>query len=125
LRGLVARATFACVSYSVGGEEGDSFMARRSSSTGCGALIGLGLIVGAIALFKDHPVGIGIAVVVVITLFVVANIQKKCDLCGNLIKKSSYTWEIEGESKRVCPNCNRRLESRKSQAAVNKVFGED
>lgn len=99
-------------------------MARRSSGVGCGALIGLGLIVGAIILFKEHPAGIGIAVVVVIALFVVACIPKKCDLCGNLIKKSSHTWEIKGESKRVCPNCNRRIEGRKSKAAVDELFGE-
>jgi hypothetical protein len=98
-------------------------MARRSSGAGCGALIGLALIVGSIALLKEHPVGAGVAVVVVIALFVAACIPKKCDLCGNLIKKSSSTWQIKGQTKRVCPNCNRRLESRKSKEAIDELFG--
>jgi hypothetical protein len=96
-------------------------MARRSSVNGCGALIGLGLIVGAVILY---PVGGCIAVVVVIALVVVARIPKKCDLCGNLIRKSSFTWGINGKSKRVCPNCNRRIESRKSKASIDELFGE-
>lgn len=85
-------------------------------------MIGIGLIFGAVALFKDHPVGIGIAVAVLIALFVVACIPRKCDLCGNLIKKSTHTWKIRGETKRVCPSCNRRIESRKSKMAVDELF---
>src|SRR5207248_10646910 len=33
----------------------------------------------------------------------------------------TYRWEIDGISRRVCPNCNRTLERRQSSRAINSL----
>ena len=50
-----------------------------------------------------------------------------CQLCKITLKKNSYDWTINGEKKRVCPNCNRNLERQLSKEAVEKagIFEED
>lgn len=43
--------------------------------------------------------------------------SRSCQICGNSIKRSSYTWTIDGKKKRVCPHCNQQLERQQSRNA--------
>lgn len=43
----------------------------------------------------------------------------RCDVCGGSIKRNYYSWTIDGQSRTVCPTCNRTMERRKSQAVLN------
>ena len=42
---------------------------------------------------------------------------RTCGLCGNVIKRTSYKWKIDGKKKKVCPHCNQRLEREQSRRA--------
>lgn len=55
--------------------------------------------------------------VVIVSLLVLASRPKRCEICGNLIKRTSYVWKLRGRKQLVCPQCNRKLESRQSDAA--------
>ena len=46
-----------------------------------------------------------------------------CYVCDIAIKQKSYNWIIDGENRKVCPNCNRKLENKKSSAAMKAKFG--
>ena len=98
-------------------------MGRRSSNPAGVILIGL---LGGIAwLFTEH-LAWGIAAVAgLIFLIILIGLgagPTNCELCGCALKRTRYEWEIKGEKKRVCPNCNRRLQSRKSKAAMDQLF---
>ncbi len=40
----------------------------------------------------------------------------RCRICGNLLKRTYYTWNLDGKSTRVCPECNQKLRRRQSSA---------
>ena len=42
----------------------------------------------------------------------------RCALCDVPLRKKSYTWDIKGERKRVCPECNKTLQRKRSNAAI-------
>lgn len=44
-----------------------------------------------------------------------------CDLCSTSIKRVWYRWTVKGKKRRVCPNCNRKLERRASRDATRHV----
>lgn len=46
-----------------------------------------------------------------------------CYVCEIDLKKKSYTWELDGKNRKVCPNCNRKLENKKSSKAMKAKFG--
>lgn len=99
-------------------------MASRKSSGGCGCLI---LIVITIGLFAEYPeyawLGIGaIGVFGIVAIF--SSGPSSCELCGTELRKTKYVWTIKDKKKTVCPNCNRRLENRKSKEAIDSLFDE-
>ena len=68
---------------------------------------------------------VGCACVILAVLLVVglvAAINSKCDICETPIKKKSYSWKIDGKRHTLCPNCNRRMESRQSAKAFKRKF---
>lgn len=46
----------------------------------------------------------------------------RCDVCNQAIKKTYYTWKIEGKKQKLCPRCNTKMESRVSSQAFRKKF---
>ena len=99
-------------------------MGRRKSggAEGIGCLVVICVIVW---LFSEYPtwawVGVG-AVVLIGIVSLYGGGPESCEVCGAELKKTTYTWEISGEKKTVCPTCNRRLQSRKSKEAVDNLF---
>jgi len=97
-------------------------MGRKKSGGGVGCLVAIGL---TIWLFTTYPtfawVGGGVMVVFGI-LMAIGSGPKSCQVCGSELKKTSYTWEIDGEKKVVCPSCNRRIQNKKSKDSVDALF---
>ncbi|BFM13551.1 hypothetical protein R50072_37040 [Simiduia litorea] len=46
-----------------------------------------------------------------------------CYVCGQSIKKTYYTWKIEGKKRVLCPKCNTQMERKVSKQAFSKKFG--
>lgn len=71
----------------------------------------------------DRATGVWVccAIVVVFALAAALGRSKKCELCGSLIKRTYYTWTIQGKKMRLCPRCNGRLENKKSKQAVDRL----
>lgn len=61
-------------------------------------------------------------VVVIIIVQLLARKPSHCDICGNDIKRSYHRWTVNGKKVVACPNCNRRLESKSSKDAVNRLL---
>lgn len=97
-------------------------MARRKknelSAGAIGGVLVLGMVVTA---FQNNPVLAFLAVGALIGLGVWFFMPRSCDLCGPQLKRSVYHWTIEGEKKKLCPNCNSGLERKKSRAAVQRL----
>lgn len=55
---------------------------------------------------------------VFVALAVVGAKAQRCYICGNLLKRSVYVWNLDGSRRRVCPHCNRTLETRNSRDAM-------
>lgn len=91
---------------------------KKMSAYGCLLLLGLA---GVGYLFSRHWMAGVIALGLFV--FVIMKANAPCGVCGNTIKKSSYTWTIDGKEKRVCPKCNQTLESRQSKSATSKLLG--
>ena len=75
------------------------------------------IVIGAA--FTAYPipaVTIGVIIIAIMAFQV-----RKCELCGALIKRQSYKWEIKGQKKRVCPKCNNSLENKRSREAVRNL----
>jgi hypothetical protein len=51
-----------------------------------------------------------------------AAMSLRCGVCGTLIKKQSYMWEIEGRMTKVCPGCNKRLQNELSKNGVRHLM---
>ena len=97
-------------------------MGRKKSGEGLGCLIVIGI---TIWLFMEYPtyawIGVGVIVVLGI-LIAIGSGPSTCQVCRAELKKTKYTWEIQGEKKTVCPKCNQRLQSKKSKQAVDELF---
>ena len=96
---------------------------KKNSSLGCLILILLpiGMVV---SLWKQNPALAVLAALGVLGLLVLAVYMlkpRRCDLCGNVLKRASYRWTLEGEKKTVCPHCNQSLERRQSKAAMRRI----
>lgn len=96
-------------------------MAKKKNS-GIGYVILFLLPVGAVvSLWEKSPV---LAVVAAAGLLLVLGVivrllmPKRCDICGNVLKRASYTWQLDNQRKRVCPHCNNQLERQQSRAAM-------
>lgn len=76
-----------------------------------------------IFLCKSIPISI-ILIPIAIILLLGSTISgaRTCGLCGNPIRKTSYREEVNGKLLTLCPNCNRRCESRRSKEAVSALF---
>ncbi len=72
-----------------------------------------------VAAFTAYP--IASIVIGLIIILIIAFQVRKCDICGALIKRQSYKWEINGEKKRVCPKCNNGLENKRSREAIRNL----
>jgi len=46
---------------------------------------------------------------------------KKCNICGNLIKKKFYYMKIDGKKYLLCPYCNNTIEKKKSRDALKEI----
>lgn len=46
----------------------------------------------------------------------------RCGVCGRLITKQSYMWEIEGRTTKACPGCNKRLQNELSKNGVRHLM---
>ncbi len=44
---------------------------------------------------------------------------QRCDICGNLLKRTFHRWEINGRKMRACSHCNAKLEKAKSKQAFD------
>jgi phage FluMu protein Com len=98
-------------------------MAKKKNSP-LGFLVLVLLPVGmVISLLKQNPVlavlaALGLLGLLVLVVYVLR--PRRCDLCGNVLKRASYRWTLEGEKKTVCPHCNQSLERRQSKAAMKR-----
>lgn len=88
---------------------------RHGSIAGYGLLFVLGVTA---YLWSLSPTLVFILGASLAALFVLAIWPKRCQVCGKLIKRSSHTWRIGGQKKRVCPSCNQALERKQSRRAV-------
>ena len=64
-----------------------------------------------------------IGFVAVIVLVVIFSPPSACQICGTGFKRARYVWTIDGEKKHLCPNCNRRMETDRSKAAMRAALG--
>jgi hypothetical protein len=83
------------------------------------ALIMLLVVVGLpIWLFQNYPL-VAFALLALAVAGLIAYVRSRnCELCGVQLKRAVYEWQIDGERKRLCPNCNRGLEKRQSARAL-------
>ncbi|MGI8653890.1 MAG: hypothetical protein ACR2LC_01580 [Pyrinomonadaceae bacterium] len=96
----------------------------KASSIGC--LFFLLCFAASVILFRQsNPLFHSLATILFIIFLIgvlifgiIGMIPKKCEVCGNQIKRQSYGWTIGNEQKRVCPHCNRTLERKQSQKAT-------
>lgn len=68
--------------------------------------------------------GIGWVVGIVVFLFIIGSLAKPttCSVCGQALKRNSYTWTIEGKKQVLCPKCNSRMENKVSKEAFKAKF---
>jgi len=95
-------------------------MARKSKAQGILISVVIG-IAGAIWLFQNYPVLTGAIVVIFIVGAILSSKSDHCDICDSELKRKVYTCEIEGETKEICPNCNRELEKKRSKEAIENL----
>ena len=93
-------------------EKGGDIMARRKKSSLEGIIVGVFvLLVGILAFpWLLIPAIIGSIIWAIYA-------SRPCAICGNSIKRTAYTWQIDGKKQRVCPHCNQRLEREQSRRA--------
>ncbi len=44
---------------------------------------------------------------------------RRCDLCGVVLRRNAYVWQIDGRERRLCPGCSSRYERKASKAAFD------
>lgn len=89
---------------------------RKSSSVGVGGI----LIILALGLIITRPL---IGIVVLLGVIVIAALTAKpsrCEVCGNILKRSKHVWQLGEKKVSVCPHCNQRLAREKSRAAFKR-----
>ncbi|MEH3414004.1 hypothetical protein [Phytobacter diazotrophicus] len=61
----------------------------------------------------------------IIVLAIIAGMLKpsRCDICGTSFKRKYYTWKIDGKKQHLCPNCNSKMNRRKSDYHFKNRFG--
>jgi phage FluMu protein Com len=96
---------------------------KKNSPLGCLLLVLLpvGMV---ISLWKQNPALAVVAAPGLLGLLVLVVYMLKpqrCALCGNVLKRASYKWTLEGEKKTVCPHCNQSLERRQRKAAMRRI----
>lgn len=64
-----------------------------------------------------------LVVVGVIVLIIIVRKPRSCSICGVRFKRKYFVWRIKGRKKYVCPNCNRKIEKKMSDAAFEEQFG--
>lgn len=64
-----------------------------------------------------------IGIIVLIVLGAIFGKPTSCDVCGQSIKKTYYTWKISGKKQHMCPKCNTQMERKVSKESFNKKFG--
>lgn len=96
---------------------------KKNSPLGCLLLVLLpvGMV---ISLWKQNSAlavvaALGLLGLLVLVVYMLK--PQRCDLCGNVLKRASYKWTLEGEKKTVCPHCNQSLERRQSKAAMRRI----
>ncbi len=48
---------------------------------------------------------------------------RRCDICDLSFKKKYHTWQLEGKTQHLCPNCNSRMNRRISAQKFKDRFG--
>lgn len=95
---------------------------KKNSPLGCLILLfPIGLVV---SLWKQNPALAVLGALGLLGLLALVGYllrPRRCDLCGNVLKRASYGWTLGGEKKRVCPHCNQSLERRQSKAAMRRL----
>ena len=77
------------------------------------------LICIAVWAFSSYP-----AVSIVLTVLIIISFAfqvRRCELCGALLKRQSYTLEIGDKRKKICPKCNNNLENKRSREAIRNL----
>lgn len=100
-------------------------MARqRKSSPGAKLISGFVTVVIFVALGPALLAVFAVVFAVFLIAKLVANALGfgKCQLCSSSLKRASYTWSIDGTTKRVCPTCSRNLQNKASKDAVNRAL---
>ncbi len=95
-----------------------------ASETGETAIGCLGFVLIGLVIYLWTISGLLAVVVLVVGLIVLGSLlpPDSCYICGVKLKKSSYKWKLDRASRHVCPNCNRSLERKQSQAAISDLF---
>lgn len=99
---------------------GAKIMARRKISD-TALVVLVAMIGGPIWLFQNYPVLAVVLGAIFISGFIQYSRCRVCEVCGVVLKRVVYLWEINGQSKRVCPICNRTLERRQSNRALRNL----
>ncbi len=89
----------------------------RHSGLGCVTLLVIG---GVVYVWSQSVVGGVVTTVVAVSLLVYLNLPRRCNICGNVLKRSTYVWRIDGKKTRVCPHCNSSLERRQSRRGMSR-----
>jgi len=93
-------------------------MGKKAENTFIGFAILAG---GCFWLFQNYP-EIALLLIFILVIWFISNSRSSlCDLCDMELKRTVYTWNIHGKKKRICPNCNRQLERKKSKDAISKL----
>lgn len=80
--------------------------------------IGILLLIIIFGIALDYPIMTFLILSGIAVLYYLAVQPEYCDCCRTQLKRKSYSWILQGESKKVCPNCNRSLERKISRAAI-------
>jgi hypothetical protein len=60
---------------------------------------------------------LGIAAIVGLTLL--RGRPRRCSLCDNPLRRTSYKWKIDGKTQYLCTHCNQRMERQQSAEAFD------
>ncbi len=95
---------------------------KNNSFLGCLFLLLLAASV-VIGVAQQNPVlGIatGVGLILVLGAIIYLLRPRRCGICGNVLQRKSYRWEIDGVKRKVCPHCNQTLARRQSREATRR-----
>lgn len=100
-------------------------MSGQNAGTGCAGCLMLLLVLWLASAGFGGATGLLIAGVGIVGLILVAALAPpiRCEICQNQLKRMSFTWTIDGKSRRVCSHCNTRLEREQSRQAMKRLRG--